>query len=989
MLDLYPPSSSSVSPCVGGSGVWGDESGLQHAVINCEDSVMHPLGASNSESLEEVPKGEDTSIPPSATSCPTGSMEGQAEGVDVAMVEDTSEEPSSDTEPPSASGEDVPEADTKENQENIPKPKRKRKYKPIPANERCGTCHTCLNPQLRKACETRRREMQALEEPETKIAKKRLVGEVPKTTPVAGGQAAKDDAVISMAEVVIVGDGSGLSGKIMDRTADIQNMKDVTVLADIATVDGKDKLSVLDQKYSSVVDSAGKIKDISSVPEVEKLMSGETQRDVKLKLLAGLPSWDNPCLKAFVDDKGLVIFEKWISHNEQDTEFLCQLLDTLDKIPVSIDAIRKNPGFGRTLGRLRKHESDTASKKAKRLVKKWTSSGMAAASGQSGAARAAAGKGEAEKKTPSPEKPTGAGALKVQAKQETKEEAKQGAKQEAKQEAKQSDRNGASGPVEKAPSTEGTVSASIKAIDDGGLLSMGASSSTAKPSRIRSAIPQPKKTHQLQIWDAGATTVGTRGSGASTDKVGATDVPGVEGSAGGATPEAVAVPIEGDLSGSQLAAPSVQSLGPSISLNEWLETNASSGMEVDATGEPGIYLEVAGDPSTMTDVTEVAKQGATPSSSTGALVLSPLGSLSGRLGSLGSTGLGGTTRIGSSTATNNALAQIKLNATTAAARAAAAAARTPSPDPPLVRKEKAKKVSWAPETSLKSERVFKRDDPPCQVKQDVVLTAEELAQVHMHAPGFELAARQEHTSERLALARQHQDDLVEKELMEDRLLAFVAAFPDDQYRPPPLLLPDPSWHLAAGEGSSEARIQAERCSHLPKTEINPSTPLPLIPAEPWTAERIPSRQPIEIPLGAPPVSPVTTHVAPSSVVQPLPVYGVPASATAFSPSRTSSRDSKSRGTEDKGVTRGPSGYTSRSEPVGTKRKGPTDDYGRVVKHSTPCRFFNKPGGCRNGDQCLFMHLKDSISDRYGPPRGYEDRGAPRRDPEGGRRHIRR
>eukprot|EP00192_Tetraselmis_astigmatica_P024633 CAMPEP_0117649158 /NCGR_PEP_ID=MMETSP0804-20121206/816_1 /TAXON_ID=1074897 /ORGANISM="Tetraselmis astigmatica, Strain CCMP880" /LENGTH=1231 /DNA_ID=CAMNT_0005454863 /DNA_START=1453 /DNA_END=5148 /DNA_ORIENTATION=+ len=178
-------------------------------------------------------------------------------------------------------------------------------------------------------------------------------------------------------------------------------------------------------------------------------------------------------------------------------------------------------------------------------------------------------------------------------------------------------------------------------------------------------------------------------------------------------------------------------------------------------------------------------------------------------------------------ATTSSAARLSLSAVlrTAAQRAAEAAARVPDFEPKPRSSPKKKVVRWAEDENLAAVRLFHKEMPPAAIREDATTSGADL----VHDPGFESATKREHTNEReaMAMARtlncREDDPCVASDQQQLR--------PRVAWSPPPLvLLLDQESPVALGEDSEEATTQRARERHTapaayPNGVVEGSSPL--------------------------------------------------------------------------------------------------------------------------------------------------------------------
>lgn len=882
--------------------------------------------------------------------------------------------------------------------------KRRTLFPAIKNSERCGVCHTCLNPHLHKACQTIREKMEKQEPGKTQIQQEPTV-----THKLPPKKARTQEYVLS-------------NSLAQPAKAAVPQAEEDVLVSELA----------------AITNNKGGVNE-QHVGRLEKLMEKEGRLGAKMALLAVLKQTSDSCLQRFVQGSGLKILEGWLcdARDVNQTEVVLKIMECLGSLPVEFETLKKCP-IGQTVGRLRKSTVESVRDSAAKLVEKWKK-----------VVDQSLGKTEVGSRQTRLELKTEGLPIKKQKREEVLKAEK----------VKEED----SPKISPRPSLESSSTPMLKVIDDDDMLKeisaprirtaitqprkihklqrldsnetdkVDKPAAATKHSEIRTgglengiSKDTPYLHINLSVHDAAETekcdslTVrdqelskttcesplpvasGDNGSGAFGEHD--DEQQGAAGKV--AEPSAVLVAKESD---------------PVLINEARLQIAAENAKESVAT------MPTVGELAAESKLSRTANMASTAAAPTTA-----------RLGSLNTTVLGGNANRGPGAAGASMLAPLQrasLSTSTsipqgAAARAAAAAARAPSPDPSLPKKQKRKKVTWAFEGSLIGVRWFRKDDPPQNAKDDVFLTEDEIAEQQSHPagvpPGFENAARMEHASEREALLHHHVSQPDDEDDKEEVLARLRAMTPTAPWSIPILVAPDSNWGVAFGEDSREREVQLLREQRVPSAayrglQDSPDEPNVLEP------EPDPSQIP-SIPLNVPPTTqhntPLVEVLAPGNILGPglafatgpglgmptvvaaplnqsgqhiqtiiaqlpqLPLAGISQVLTPgphgelqvaqfIDPSRLRvAGDFSGRGMEPSPRGLGRSGIeTGFSRPNPTGARGyegsrrmpdpppppprresawpPSDSKG---PSSRVCVFFNSPQGCRNGESCRFVHI---------------------------------
>jgi len=131
----------------------------------------------------------------------------------------------------------------------------------------------------------------------------------------------------------------------------------------------------LESALVKLLDDEGRISATEHMGALHALMQQQTQEDDrKVLLLVLLNTKHMPCLARFVKSGGLSTLNAWLNaaREAQSTCSIVAILKILPKLPVTMSAL-KSCGIGKSVNKLRKHESDDVQSAAVSVVNGWKS----------------------------------------------------------------------------------------------------------------------------------------------------------------------------------------------------------------------------------------------------------------------------------------------------------------------------------------------------------------------------------------------------------------------------------------------------------------------------------------------------------------------------------------------------------------------------------------------------------------------------------------
>ncbi|KAK9846599.1 hypothetical protein WJX81_007453 [Elliptochloris bilobata] len=708
---------------------------------------------------------------------------------------------------------------------------------------RCGACHTCLNPHLKKACLQRRKEQ---------LARLDASGEIP--------------------------------------------------------------LLLLPQYHTMT----------AGAPPNSQAASGSSEPEVKKALVAG---------------GVLAPLEAWLANaadGGKDAVLLAKkVLENLRELPIDMAALQ-TCSIGRTMNRLKKSGPAALREPAAALVAEW----KRVVDAESGAAAASSDGAAKRDRDAQP-----AGRPAPPAKRARKDENTAVASNQAagaRRPGHAGARAGQQGPPARvSPPSEGTLPAPTgelapTELDDSAMFRQSKPAPDPKPKpagrSLRDALPQLRKAHVLQVLDAEA----------------ARQLAQERGGKGGATAAPAPVLAHGEKEpGSNAAGGGEAAPGPAAAAPATAAAPKVASADAAAAPRPAASGSAEASGRASTSWSRSMAGSGQQSTAIGGLRVTALG---------GSSLIGG---LGMSLGSQQGLKHpgLAFALPDAAARAAAAAARIPSPPPRPPRDPVARPlrpVRFREDEALVHVRLFRKEDPASSVGTGDASDADgaagdiaDVASAHQPPPGFQTAARREHEAEAQALWQLHQPGALDEEDPDPSSGPALAAAAGPGFatraalqapwRVPPEILgtafaaADAKQRAAEGEESVEAGVQAARCLRTPRADFRPDgAGMPDSPIEP-------PPEPSHLPPGAA-LNLVVLHYNPSVPVahgQPNPNHGPGEGAYGGVPAGYGAQDAGPNGAG--GAWRGGGGR------------------GRTRVSSTPCRFFNTPGGCDRGNECRFAH----------------------------------
>lgn len=216
--------------------------------------------------------------------------------------------------------------------------KRRNLFPAVRRSQRCGNCHTCLNPQLKKACITmRERMMKEMQGPSS--SKRSASSRAPAAAAAGAGSHQQQQLPLSPA-------GS----------ADLDQDKYVDILAPL-------------------IDRSGGLVDGGSVGPFIQAM-GSFKTTLSRVLPTSVLSLSRPSLLSdFMAAGGVDMLASWMLEAEgEDSEhaktLLVDVLKLLQKLPVTKSFVSSTRS-ARVIGSLRKHRDPEVQQLAQQVVKQW------------------------------------------------------------------------------------------------------------------------------------------------------------------------------------------------------------------------------------------------------------------------------------------------------------------------------------------------------------------------------------------------------------------------------------------------------------------------------------------------------------------------------------------------------------------------------------------------------------------------------------------
>jgi TFIIS helical bundle-like domain len=264
----------------------------------------------------------------------------------------------------------TPKAEGSEDSGEAKKRKRRAVMPRIMAGQRCGTCHTCRNPQMKKACETRRREFAeatAAAEASGISAGTSQTGSAEDPQSNAKSDAkrhkpnAADSATVDSATTEAPHAGPPPAGA---------PPADPPPDAPQAPPKPDDRLH---RELQEILNRTGGLKDTNSVSRFEKLMEGAATLNARKVLLTVINQSQRATLSALVHGKGLGILEDWLlqaRESEKHVGFVAKILASLQNLPVDLQGL-KTCTIGKRVSNLARKGPPEFQKAAASLVAAW------------------------------------------------------------------------------------------------------------------------------------------------------------------------------------------------------------------------------------------------------------------------------------------------------------------------------------------------------------------------------------------------------------------------------------------------------------------------------------------------------------------------------------------------------------------------------------------------------------------------------------------
>ncbi|KAL0034147.1 hypothetical protein WJX77_000222 [Trebouxia sp. C0004] len=643
------------------------------------------------------------------------------------------------------------------------KERRRRQILPkIAKEDRCGHCHHCRNPKLKKACITaRKQQMKSLDDKE----------ELPLFYKIA------DNKMNSKAVASVRPKASGAVSLKPEVNSLLEEFK-----ALLTSVDGK--VLIKPSKHQLFVNFLHR-------PQLTWYL-----RIFILNCIPDLPSADKTVLVTLAERKGLHAFQNWLklaSDRTSDAEkFQLDILKALEALPVDMAALRQVP-IGKTVnGLAKKDPSQKVKAAAAKVVQQWRQNvGMTDNDAKRARETDSTVQGAPAKKQKQDTGVSVAAAPTVSGRGSSAKLATAGL-------VAQSSADSAQAGSAAAPTTDNNGVALLhtgSGEGSGGVLPMevddDAMFQKKQPKASKADAAQGHKVRRLDVAEV-AKLGRDNEQAASSQTTKQEDI----------KQEDV---TEGDVHMEDVKQEEVKQEG--VKLEDIKQEGTSQ--------EPG--SSKSSKSATGPTAATRARFGSGGSSALGSTRIGAPASLGGstRIGGLGSIGLGS---LGTFSGLNRPTPAVK----TAADRAAEAAARIPDPQPGTPRQKK-KAVSFVEDGQLACVRYFLKSEPAISVRADPDFTAAHSSDAAAlqqsaeepsedHPPEFKSAARQEHMDEAAAIRRQMQDGSVGQDELDERNELLDSMAPTQPWaapgpNPPLPLDADP---CAAGEESIERDAEAHR-----------------------------------------------------------------------------------------------------------------------------------------------------------------------------------
>lgn len=210
--------------------------------------------------------------------------------------------------------------------------KRRNLFPVIRKSQRCGKCHTCTNPQLKKACLTVREQMMR----EATKGSKKSKGSAPAAPPAAASSSRPQ-----------AGSSSSSSGDV-DKYTDL---------------------------LLPFINSAGGISDVASVQPFIKAMGSFSSSLARMLPCTVLGLSSAAVLAEFMARGGVDVLSGWMltamqEDSEQASQFLAEALSALKKLPVTKGFVQGTKS-AKVIGALRKHDSSDVRRLSRDVVALW------------------------------------------------------------------------------------------------------------------------------------------------------------------------------------------------------------------------------------------------------------------------------------------------------------------------------------------------------------------------------------------------------------------------------------------------------------------------------------------------------------------------------------------------------------------------------------------------------------------------------------------
>ncbi|KAF5828059.1 hypothetical protein DUNSADRAFT_18282, partial [Dunaliella salina] len=282
--------------------------------------------------------------------------------------------------------------------EGSPVRKRHSVYARVKRSQRCGHCHTCRNPQLKRACLTLRAKQEGGDEQDVGKAAPKALGSSSSTPPPPAERQAQAAAAGPPAPAAPAASGSsGAAAKPGAAAYFASNAPQSQTGPGMGT--GGNRLQAT---LARILGPSGGLKDVHQVGALESLLSTETDVAGRRLLLTIILVSPPEVQEAVVKGQTVAHLGDWVASAmgvgakgaapptapppAPVTELVLHTVQCLGVLPITVEALRRT-GLGRTFAKVAKaspHAPEVA-KACKQLVEQWrklVDTGQSAAGGE-------------------------------------------------------------------------------------------------------------------------------------------------------------------------------------------------------------------------------------------------------------------------------------------------------------------------------------------------------------------------------------------------------------------------------------------------------------------------------------------------------------------------------------------------------------------------------------------------------------------------------